>query len=117
MAFYIFWFCYLCLTEEKGFNSANLKKIAQIEGDLNQDEKVILHLILDHYPSPIELPEVLAKFAPELTFESRVKKFRKSIKYIESVVQQKTNFKNAVFIHSKNKEDKRIKEIGITKEK
>ena len=97
MAFYIFWFCYLCLTEEKGFNSANLKKIAQIEGDLNQDEKVILHLILDHYPSPIELPEVLAKFAPELTFESRVKKFRKSIKYIESVVQQKTNFKNAVF--------------------
>lgn len=93
------------------------KKRTQIEGELNQDEKVILHLILDHYPSPIELPEVLAKFAPELTFESRVKKFRKSIKHIESVVQQKTNFKNAVFIHSKNKEDKRIKEIGITKEK
>lgn len=93
------------------------KKLAQIEGELNQDEKVILNLILNHYPSPIELPEVLANFAPELTFESRVKKFRKSIKHIESVVQQKTNFKNAVFIHSKNKEDKRIKEIGITKEK
>ena len=100
------------------FRKKNIMKIIHenqysIENKLTQDEKIILKLIIDQHPSSIEIAKILSTFAPQLTYESRVKKFRKLIKNIEAIIQEKTKHNGAIFMFQKNKEDKRIKEIKI----
>ena len=100
------------------FRKKNIIKIIHknhhsIENKLTQDEKIILKLIIDQNPSSIEIAAILSSFAPQLTYESRVKKFRKSIKNIEAIIQEKTNLSETIFVFQKNKEDRRIREIKI----
>ena len=100
------------------FRKKNIIKIIHknhhsIENKLTQDEKIILKLIIDQNPSSIEIATILSSFAPQLTYESRVKKFRKSIKNIEAIIQEKTNLSETIFVFQKNKEDRRIREIKI----
>lgn len=90
-----------------------LKNIKLIDAQLNADERKLLKALLISYPNPIKLPDLLADFGQSLTFDSKIKKFRKSIKHIENVISDHTILKSDIFIYSKNIEDKRIKEIKI----
>lgn len=89
------------------------RRIKLINPALSLEERKLLQVLLNTHPKMIKLPDLIVDFEKELTFDSKVKKFRKAMQHIEEVVIEKTILKPKIFIYSKNKEDKRIKEIGI----
>lgn len=89
------------------------RSMKSIHLELSFDERKLLQTLIKMHPNTIKLPDLIVDYEKELTFDSKVKKFRKSIQHIEDVVVEKTTLKPKVFIYTKNREDKRIKEIGI----
>ena len=86
----------------------------EIEVALSNEELKILKLFIDKYPDTLELPYILDRFSPNLTYESKIKKFRKSILTIETKIKEITKYrKGAIILSRKNKEDKRIKELYL----
>lgn len=86
----------------------------EIEVALSNEELKILKLFIDKYPDTLELPYILDRFSPNLTYESKIKKFRKSILNIETKIKEITKYrKGAIILSRKNKEDKRIKELYL----
>lgn len=80
---------------------------------LSDDEQYLFNTIIESYPDTVPLPDLIANFALQLTHESKVKKFRVSIKRIEKIIQEKFKVKEEIFFVRRNNEDKRIKEIGL----
>ena len=86
----------------------------EIEEKLNSEEIKILKIIIDHHPDCVELPFILDRFSPNLTYESKIKKFRKSLRIIDEELKSITKYKRGnIILSRRNKEDKRIKELYI----
>ncbi len=70
--------------------------------------------IVDAYPEYVEYPELQNSYEKDLSYESRIKKLRASIKEIDDVVQEVICRKrNSIFEIEKGREDKRVKVIRI----
>jgi len=88
-----------------------LKDINVLERKLNKNDFLILKTIVDSHPNAVSFPFLLSIYAPDLSYESKVKKLRLTLNNI--ILQTKT-LSNKKIIHiRKNKEDKIIKEIYI----
>jgi hypothetical protein len=87
------------------------KNINVLERKLSKNDFLILKTIIDSHPNAVSFPFLLSIYAPNLSYESKVKKLRLTLNNI--ILQTKT-LSNKKIIHiRKNKEDKRIKEIYI----
>ena len=88
----------------------------EIEEQLNSEELKILEIIIEHHPDCVELPFILDRFSPNLTYESKIKKFRKSLRIIDGKLKRITKYrKGDIILSRRNKEDKRIKELYLNK--
>ena len=88
----------------------------EIEEQLNSEEVKILKIIIDYHPDCVELPFILDRFSPNLTYESKIKKFRKSLRIIDGKLKRITKYrKGDIILSRRNKEDKRIKELYLNK--
>ena len=84
----------------------------KIEEQLSSDEIRILKIIIEHHPDAVELPFILDRFSPNLTYESKIKKFRKSLRIIDDELKSIIKYKKGdIILSRRNKEDKRIKEL------
>ena len=87
---------------------------SEIEEQLSSEELKILKIIIEHHPDCVELPFILDRFSPNLTYESKIKKFRKSLRIIDDKLKSITKYKKGnIILSRRNKEDKRIKELYL----
>ena len=87
---------------------------SEIEEQLSSEELKILKIIVEHHPDCVELPFILDRFSPNLTYESKIKKFRKSLRIIDDKLKSITKYKKGnIILSRRNKEDKRIKELYL----
>jgi len=87
---------------------------SEIEEQLSSEELKILETIIEHHPGCVELPFILDRFSPKLTYESKIKKFRKSLRTIDNKLKSVTKYKKGdIILSRRNKEDKRIKELYL----
>ena len=87
---------------------------SEIEEQLSSEELKILEIIIEHHPDCVELPFILDRFSPNLTYESKIKKFRKSLRIIDDKLKSIIKYKKGdIILSRRNKEDKRIKELYI----
>ena len=87
---------------------------SEIEEQLSSEELKILKIIIEHHPDCVELPFILDRFSPKLTYESKIKKFRKSLRTIDNKLKRVTKYKKGdIILSRRNKEDKRIKELYL----
>ena len=86
----------------------------EIETVLSKEELKILNIIIEKHPDKVELSYILDRFSPQLTYESKIKKFRKSINIIEVKLNRITKHnKGEIILSKRNKNDKRIKELFL----
>jgi hypothetical protein len=86
----------------------------RIQQRLSSEDFFILKRIVDAYPEYVEYPELQNSYEKDLSYESRIKKLRASIKEIDEVVQEVMGRKrNSIFEIEKGREDKRVKVIRI----
>ena len=86
----------------------------RIQQRLSSEDFFILKRIVDAYPEYVEYPELQNSYEKDLSYESRIKKLRASIKEIDEVVQEVIGRKrNSIFEIEKGREDKRVKVIRI----
>ena len=89
---------------------------SSIYKQLTNDEKYILDALLNQYPKSVQMPIILSEYSKKLTYESKVKKFRKSLSNIEYIISNETKYKKGpIILDRRNKEDKRIKELYLNK--
>ena len=87
---------------------------SEIEEQLSSEELKILKIIIEHHPDCVELPFILDRFSPNLTYESKIKKFRKSLRTIDNKLKSIIKYKKGdIILSRRNKEDKRIKELYL----
>ena len=87
---------------------------SEIEEQLSSEELKILKIIVEHHPDCVELPFILDRFSPNLTYESKIKKFRKSLRTIDNKLKSIIKYKKGdIILSRRNKEDKRIKELYL----
>lgn len=91
----------------------NLKKL---KAKLSDEDFVVLQKILECYPNTIDYPELQNSFERDLSYESRIKKLRTTVKTIDEVIQDLLGLRRSVFVIEKGKEDKRVKVIRIKDE-
>lgn len=85
-----------------------------IQQRLSSEDFYILKRIVDAYPEYVEYPELQNSYEKDLSYESRIKKLRASIKEIDEVVQEVIGRKrHSIFEIDKGREDKRVKVIRI----
>jgi hypothetical protein len=88
-----------------------LNNTNSLERILSKNDFLILKTIIDSHPNPVSFPFLLSVYAPNLSYESKVKKLRFTL---DNIITQTQTFTNKKIIHvRKNKEDKRIKEVYI----
>ena len=86
----------------------------EIKELLNSEELKILETIIEHHPDCVELPFILDRFSPKLTYESKIKKFRKSLRIIDDKLKSIIKYKKGdIILSRRNKEDKRIKVLYL----
>ena len=90
----------------------------RIQQRLSSEDFYILKRIVDAYPEYVEYPELQNSYEKDLSYESRIKKLRASIKEIDEVVQEVIGRKrHSIFEIDKGREDKRVKVIRIKNDK
>ncbi|MEK9750747.1 MAG: hypothetical protein VW236_04235 [Flavobacteriaceae bacterium] len=100
-----------------GLDQAILKEERKIKQQLSSEDFVILKRIVEAFPENVEYPELQNSYEKDLSYESRIKKLRASIKEIDEVVQKAIGRKrSSIFEIDKGREDKRIKVIRIKDE-
>lgn len=87
--------------------------LSVIKKELSSQDFFILETLLKHYPAPVQFPALLSEYEPHLSYESRVKKLRLSMSNIDEVIRKYT--KKRALMFSKNKNDKRIKQVSLSK--
>lgn len=88
-----------------------LYNLGQIQNELNDEEFKIFKFILDQHPQPVTFPNILNFYEPSLSYESRIKKLRLTLTRIDEVSSKYA--KRKVLVFSKNKNDKRIKQVSF----
>lgn len=88
----------------------------KLKAKLSDEDFIILQKILACYPNTIDYPELQNSFERDLSYESRIKKLRNTIKTIDEVIQETLGLRKSVFVIDKGKEDKRVKVIRINDE-
>ena len=104
------------INRKKSLDLINKVKLhwGKIEEQLSSDEIRILKIIIEHHPGAVELPFILDRFSPNLTYESKIKKFRKSLRIIDDKLKSIIKYnKGDIILSRRNKEDKRIKELYL----
>jgi hypothetical protein len=97
-----------------GLDQAILKEERKIQQQLSSEDFFILKRIVEAFPEYVEYPELQNSYEKDLSYESRIKKLRASIKEIDEVVQKTIGRKrNSIFEIEKGREDKRVKVIRI----
>ncbi|MGA1773058.1 MAG: hypothetical protein ACO387_03000, partial [Flavobacteriaceae bacterium] len=95
-------------------NEAIQSEERRIQQRLSSEDFYILKRIVDAYPEYVEYPELQNSYEKDLSYESRIKKLRASIKEIDEVVKEVIGRKrNSIFEIDKGREDKRVKVIRI----
>lgn len=101
----------------KGFvalNEAIQSHERLIQQRLSSEDFFILKRIIEAYPEYVEYPELQNSYEKDLSYESRIKKLRASIKEIDDIVQEVIGRKRkTIFEIEKGREDKRVKVIRI----
>lgn len=103
----------LLLTRKKNVIDVINKNLSAIKYELSTQDYLILETILENNSNPVQFPFLLSKYEPNLSYESRVKKLRLSMLKIDEVIFKYT--KKRVLVFSKNKNDKRIKQVLLSK--
>lgn len=86
----------------------------EIEESLNSEQLKILKTLVENHPKGVLLPFILDRFSPNLTHESKIKKFRKSQRIIDDKLKRITKYnKGDIILSRRNKEDKRVKELYL----
>ena len=85
----------------------------RVKLQLSDEDFNVLQIIIDAYPNFVDYPELQNSFERELSYESRIKKLRTTIKTIDDTVQSALKIKGSVFEIEKGKEDKRVKVIRL----
>ena len=88
----------------------------KLKAKLSYEDFVVLQKILESYPNTIDYPELQNSFERDLSYESRIKKLRNTIKTIDDEIQQTLGLRKSVFVIDKGREDKRVKVIRIKEE-
>lgn len=97
-----------------GLDQAIIKEERKIQQQLSSEDFFILKRIVEAFPEYVEYPELQNSYEKDLSYESRIKKLRASIKEIDEVVQKTIGRKrSSIFEIEKGREDKRIKVIRI----
>jgi len=86
------------------------KKLSSI---LSKEDDIILEKILEVYPEFIDYPELQNAFERDLSYESRIKKLRTTVKEIDQVIQRVLGLRESAFEIEKGKIDKRVKVIRL----
>ena len=94
------------------YNRIN-KSIPELGKVLSTEEQKLFKLIFDNHPKLISFPYLMEIYAPHMSYESQKKKLRVSIQELETKIMVVLNTNNPIFKIEKNKDDKRIKEIGF----
>tara|TARA_Y100000385_G_scaffold41185_1_gene38365 strand:+ start:851 stop:2140 length:1290 start_codon:yes stop_codon:yes gene_type:complete len=87
--------------------------LSVIKNELSSQDFFILATLLKHHPDPVQFPYLLSEYEPHLSYESRVKKLRLSMSNIDEVILKYT--KKRALMFTKNKNDKRIKQVSLSK--
>jgi len=85
----------------------------RIKPQLSDEDFNVLQIIIDSYPNFVDYPELQNSFKRDLSYESRIKKLRTTIKVVDDAVQSALKIKGSVFEIEKGKEDKRVKVIRL----
>ncbi len=85
----------------------------RVKLQLSDEDFNVLQIIIDAYPSFVDYPKLQNSFERDLSYESRIKKLRTTIKTIDDTVQSTLKIKGSVFEIEKGKEDKRVKVIRL----
>jgi len=85
----------------------------RIKLQLSDEDFNVLQIIIDSYPNFVDYPELQNSFKRDLSYESRIKKLRTTIKVVDDAVQSALKIKGSVFEIEKGKEDKRVKVIRL----
>ncbi len=88
----------------------NQKRIKQ---QLSEEDFLVLKIILQSYPNSVDYPMLQNSFERDLSYESRIKKLRTTIKNIDDTIKETLKIKDSVFEIEKGKEDKRVKVIRL----
>ena len=87
--------------------------LSVIQNELSSQDFFILQTLLKYHPDPVQFPALMSEYEPHLSYESRVKKLRLSMSNIDEVIRKYT--KKRALLFSKNKNDKRIKQVSLSK--
>ncbi|CAI8177260.1 MAG: N-acetylneuraminate epimerase [Flavobacteriaceae bacterium] len=85
----------------------------RIKLQLSDEDFNVLQIIIDSYPNFVDYPELQNSFERDLSYESRIKKLRTTIKVVDDAVQSALKIKGSVFEIERGKEDKRVKVIRL----
>ena len=89
------------------------KNMSNIKNEFSDHEYFILEILMNHHPNPVQFPSLLSEYEPHMSYESRIKKLRLSMSNIDEVISKYTKKRGLIF--SKNKNDKRIKQVSLSK--
>ena len=80
---------------------------------ISDEEFRIINFLINKYPKELTFPEILNFYEENLSYESRIKNLRLSLSHIDYII--KTSTKNKIkLIYSRNKNDKRIKQVKLS---
>ena len=90
-----------------------LKNIDAIREGLNESENYILDELLKTKNEGLENPYILNFYEPNMSYESKSKKLRSSLKNMNEVISKNIGSKKEVIVKENSKHDKRIRIIKI----
>jgi len=85
----------------------------RIRPQLSDEDFNVLQIIIDAYPNFVDYPELQNSFERDLSYESRIKKLRTTVKTLDDTIKTTLKLKSSVFEIEKGKEDKRVKVIRL----
>lgn len=90
-----------------------LKNIDAIRKELNENENTILDELLKTKNEGLENPYILNFYEPTMSYESKSKKLRSSLKNMNEVISKNIGSKKDVIVKENSKHDKRIRIVKI----
>jgi hypothetical protein len=101
--------------KRKSYETASLirEKMDKIRKEVSAEDFNILEQIVEAYPESIEFPVLQNSYEKDLSYESRIKKLRNTIKELDEIVRRQIHSNKSIFEVSKGLEDRRVKVIRI----
>jgi len=101
------------LKKTKNFRDKILKQRDNIRQQLNIYENRILDELLEDENSSLENPYILSFYEPNMSYESKTKKLRISLKKMNWVISENIKSSKGVIVKENSKHDKRIRIIRL----